>query len=68
VTTRYRFIMTTDDCEDATVELSFTPAGAAHFEVTDFYLRFLRACGFFIKNANDPDVNELSYENNITPR
>ena len=57
--TSFTFKYQTTDCENAIVEMTFSPEGAGHHEITDFYMRFLRACGFVINHAQDPDVNDL---------
>ena len=62
---KYTFSLSTTECEKADITMSFEPEGMTHMEVTEFYLRFLRACGFYVNfNMTDPDVNELADDYN----
>ena len=51
-----------EDGEVASIEMAFSPIESTHFEITEFYMRFLKACGFEIKSANSPDINDLAFE------
>lgn len=58
----YTFSYTTNDCEDCSVKITFTPASLTHHEITEYFGRFLRACGFYIKSLDEPDINDLAEE------
>ena len=51
-----------EEAEAASIEMALTPSNPTHFEITEFYMRFLRACGYAIKNVDQPDINDLAYE------
>lgn len=56
-----------DDDEAVTIEMTIHDA-VTHMDVTAAYMRFLRACGFYIGDAIDrPDVNDLTVQANENP-
>ena len=56
---KYTFIY---ESADRRVEMSFTPEGDTHHDITSVYIDFLRALGYTIPAIQDPDICDLAID------
>ena len=56
---KYTFLY---ESESRRVEISFTPDGDRHNEVTTIYIDFLRSLGYTIPQIYEPDICDLAID------
>ena len=56
---KYTFLYESDSRR---VEMSFTPKGDTHREITTIYMDFLRANAFTIPFVEEPDICDLAID------
>ena len=56
---KYTFLY---ESEGRRVEMSFTPEGDTHHEITAIYIDFLRSLGYTIPQIYEPDICDLAID------
>ena len=59
MTEKYTFLY---ESNNRRVEMSFTPEGDTHHEITTMYIDFLRSLGYTIPQIYEPDICDLAID------
>ena len=57
----YKFIHVDEDGTEVSVSIGNS---ITHFEVTEAYIQFLRACGFAVPMMSEPNVMDMTDDHN----